>query len=50
VDYLKIVEEIHFTHIRRRMIRIKPSILEIGFGDSKEGLWDYVWSGWWTDY
>ena len=41
MDYLKIVEEIHFTHIRRRMIRIKPSILEIGFGDnndSKEGL------------
>ena len=40
-DYLKIVEEIHFTHLRRRMIRIKPSILEIGFGDnndSKEGL------------
>ena len=25
-EYLKIVEEIHFTHIRRRMIRIKPSI------------------------
>ena len=26
-DYVKIVEEIHFTHIRRRMIRIKPRIL-----------------------
>ena len=25
-EYVKIVEEIHFTHIRRRMIRIKPSI------------------------
>ena len=24
-EYVKI-EEIHFTHIRRRMIRIKPSI------------------------
>ncbi len=26
-EYVKIVEEIHFTHIRRRMIRIKPRIL-----------------------
>ena len=25
-EYVKIVEEIHFTHIRRRMIRIKPLI------------------------
>jgi len=25
-EYVKIVEEIHFTHIRRRMIRIKPSV------------------------
>lgn len=25
-EYVKIVKEIHFTHIRRRMIRIKPSI------------------------
>jgi hypothetical protein len=25
-EYVKIVEEIHFTHIRRRMIKIKPSI------------------------
>ena len=25
-EYVKIVEEIHFTHIRRRMIRIKPPI------------------------
>ena len=25
-EYVRIVEEIHFTHIRRRMIRIKPSI------------------------
>ncbi len=25
-EYVKIVEEIHFTHIRRRMIRIKPVI------------------------
>jgi hypothetical protein len=34
-DYVRI-EEIHFTHIRRRMIRIKPSILEMDFGDGKE--------------
>ena len=26
-EYAKIVEEIHFTHIRRRMIKIKPSIV-----------------------
>ncbi|HXX97054.1 MAG TPA: hypothetical protein VEL11_08065, partial [Candidatus Bathyarchaeia archaeon] len=25
-EYVKIVEEIHFTHIRRRMIKIKPLI------------------------
>ncbi|MGC1930430.1 MAG: hypothetical protein WA667_15775, partial [Candidatus Nitrosopolaris sp.] len=25
-EYVRIVEEIHFTHIRRRMLRIKPSI------------------------
>jgi hypothetical protein len=25
-EYIKIVEEIHFTHIRKRMIGIKPSI------------------------
>jgi hypothetical protein len=25
-EYVRIVEEIHFTHIRRRMIKIKPSI------------------------
>jgi len=25
-EYVKIVEEIHFTHIRKRMIGIKPSI------------------------
>src|SRR6266487_1391358 len=25
-EYVKIVKEIHFTHIRRRMTRIKPSI------------------------
>ena len=42
--YEKIVEELHFTHIRRRMIKIKPSIMEIGFGgfgdnnDSKEPI------------
>jgi hypothetical protein len=25
-EYVRIVEEIHFTHIRRRILRIKPSI------------------------
>jgi Transposase DDE domain len=32
-DYVRIVEEIHFTHIRRRMIRVKPSILKMNFGN-----------------
>jgi hypothetical protein len=32
-DYVRIVEEIHFTHIRRRMIRVKPSILKMDFGN-----------------
>jgi len=31
-DYVRI-EETHFTHIRRRMIRVKPSILEMDFGN-----------------
>jgi len=35
-EYVKIVEEIHFTHTRRRMIRIKLSILEIGFGEDND--------------
>jgi hypothetical protein len=36
-DYVRI-EEIHFTHIRRRMIRVKPSILEIDFvNDNNNG-------------
>ena len=25
------IEEIHFMHIRRRMIRVKPSIVEMNF-------------------
>jgi hypothetical protein len=29
-DYVRL-EEIHFTHIGRRMIRVKPSILEMDF-------------------
>ena len=33
-DYVRI-EEMHFTHIRRRMIRLKPSVLEMDF----EGQW-----------
>jgi len=36
-DYVGI-EEKHFTHIRRRMIRVKPSILEMDFGnDDNDG-------------
>ncbi|MFZ0513051.1 MAG: IS5 family transposase [Candidatus Nitrosopolaris sp.] len=34
-EYVKIVEEIHFTHIRRRMIRIKPSIVNDNDNDSE---------------
>jgi hypothetical protein len=36
-DYVRI-EEIHFTHISRRMIRVKPSILEMDFGNDASGL------------
>ena len=32
-DYVRIVREIHFAHIRSRMIRVKPSILEMDFGN-----------------
>src|ERR687887_55764 len=35
-DYVRIVEEIHFTHIRRRMIRVKPSILKMDFGNDDD--------------
>jgi hypothetical protein len=31
-DYVKIVEETHFTY-RRRILKIKPSIVEMGFED-----------------
>jgi hypothetical protein len=34
-EYVKIVEEIHFTHIRRRMIRIKPSIVNDNDNDNE---------------
>jgi hypothetical protein len=34
-EYVRIVKEIHFTHIRRRMIRVKPSIGKIDFGSDK---------------
>ena len=37
-EYLKIVEEIHFTHIRRRMIKIKPSIGNDNDNDTVYGL------------
>jgi hypothetical protein len=30
-DYVKIVEEMHFTHMRRRMLKVKPSIEEMDF-------------------
>jgi hypothetical protein len=34
--YVRIVEEIHFTHIRRRMIKIKPSIGNDNDNDNEE--------------
>jgi hypothetical protein len=30
-DYVRIVEETHFTHMRRRILKIKPFIEKIGF-------------------
>ena len=27
-DYVRIVEEMHFTHMRRRILKVKPSIEE----------------------
>ena len=37
-EYVKIVEEIHFTHIRRRMIRIKLSIGNDNDNDNEEPI------------
>jgi len=37
-EYVKIVEEIHFTHIRKRMIGIKPSIENDNDNDNDEPL------------
>ena len=35
-EYVKIVEEIHFTHIRRRMIKPSMEICFGGFGDNND--------------
>jgi hypothetical protein len=35
-EYVKNVEEIHFTHIRRRIIRIKPSIRNLGHDEEED--------------
>jgi hypothetical protein len=37
-EYVKIVEEIHFTHIRKRMIGIKPSIENDNDNDNEEPI------------
>ena len=37
-EYVMIVEEIHFTHIRRRMIKIKPSIGNDNDNDNQEPI------------
>ena len=37
-EYVRIVEEIHFTHIRRRMIKIKPSIGNDNDNDNEEPI------------
>src|SRR5213080_2962263 len=36
-DYVKI-EEMHFTHIRRRMLKIKPSVGELNFEENDEPI------------
>src|SRR5437764_15355737 len=33
-DYIRI-EEMHFTHIRRRILKIKPSVVNLGNDDDK---------------
>jgi hypothetical protein len=37
-EYVRIVEEIHLTHIRRRMLRIKPSIGNGNDNDNEEPI------------
>jgi Transposase DDE domain len=37
-EYVRIVEEIHFTHIRRRMLSIKPSIGNVNDNDNEEPI------------
>jgi hypothetical protein len=37
-QYVRILEEIHFTHIRRRMIKIKPSIGNDNDNDNEEPI------------
>jgi hypothetical protein len=37
-EYIRIVEKIHFTHIRRRMIKIKPSIGIDNDNDNEEPI------------
>lgn len=32
-DYVRRIEEIHFTHIRRRILKIKPSVGNLDFED-----------------
>lgn len=32
-DYIRRIEEIHFTHIRRRILKIKPSTGNLDFDD-----------------
>src|SRR6266487_5253145 len=34
-DYIRIVEEMHFTHIRRRILKVKPSIEGLDFETDK---------------
>jgi hypothetical protein len=37
-QYVRILEEIHFTHIRRRMIKIKSSIGNDNDNDNEEPI------------
>lgn len=32
-EYVRRIEEIHFTHIRRRILKIKPSVGNLDFQD-----------------
>jgi hypothetical protein len=37
-DYIRRIEEMHFTHIRRRMLKIRPSVGQLNFEENGEPI------------